>query len=127
MKFSLLIASLIILSGITPVNAQGLLGTLLCGRNITEQMRDKWSGTGNFTFGYLDLEIMNNSSEYRITAVSIRFTGSYSERKFVRLYNDRELEIRPGTSARLIVETDISHRNFELEDIAVVEFFGCID
>lgn len=98
-------------------------GQILCNGNITDQVRGQWSGSGRFSHGYLDLEIMNNSSRYRITAASIRFEGSYDGREFVRRYDSQRIEILPITGARLWIDTDIGRAN--VDRIRVVELFGC--
>lgn len=125
MRVSIAIASFILLSFSSPTFAQGFFGQILCNGNITDQVRGQWSGSGRFSHGFLDLEIMNNSSHYRITAASVRFEGSYDGREFVRLYENRAIVILPSTSARLWIETDVSNNNVDVDRIRVVDLFGC--
>lgn len=125
MKISALISFLFIFSFTSPVYSQGFWGQILCNGNITDDIRGQWSGTAGYRYGRLDIEIMNNSSRYRITAVSVRFQGSYDGRDFVRRYDDREIEILPTTSARLWIQTDLQYSDVVVDRIRVFELFGC--
>lgn len=128
MKLLLIMSSLFLLYFSSPAVAQGFLGQLFCNGNITEQVRGQVRGSANFSVGFLDLEILNNASQYLITAISIDFEGSYNEREFVRRYDNQALEIAPGTSARFILKTDIGRSfrdNVVVNRIRVFEYFGC--
>jgi hypothetical protein len=128
MKMSIPISLLFLLALSAPAFAQGFFGQLLCSGNITDQVRGQVRGSASFSVGFLDLEIMNNSKIYRVTAISIHFEGSYNGREFIRRYDNRELEILPGTSARLVLETDIPGSymdKVDVDGIRVVEYFGC--
>lgn len=110
--------------------AQGFIGQLFCNANISSEIRGSVSGKASFSVGFLDIEIMNNSSEYRITSMTIGFEGSYNGRKFVRRYDDRTVTVEPGTSNRLIFQTGIPGSYSDIvvvDEISFVDYFGCRD
>lgn len=130
MKAAVLFFFLFINGLVGQASAQGIWGQFFCNGNISDHVRGAVSYTAQFSVGYLDLEISNNTSEYRITSVSLIFEGSYNGRSFTRRYDEQEVEIMPGTSARLVFLTDIpgSYRdNTNVDDIRLVEVFGCND
>lgn len=128
MRVSVIIPILVLLCLSTPTSAQGFFGQIFCNGSITDEVRGAVRYSARFSVGYLDLEIANRTNLYHITAVSIRFEGSYNGRSFVRRYDEREVEIAAGTSARLVFQTDIPGSymdNTDVDDIRLIEVFGC--
>jgi hypothetical protein len=109
----------------TQVSA-GMLDSLLCTKDITEQIRGKYEAKGRFSGSLMDIEITNNSTDLTISSVSVRLSGTYNNRDFKRVYDKWVVDVEPGLGARLIISTGFSYLdNVKVDKMKIYQIFGC--
>jgi hypothetical protein len=108
--------------------AQTAWDRLFCSKNITNEINDDIRALGSFRSGWIDVEVVNSSRDYRVTAVSFRLEGSYNGREFRKFYERRPFAVEPDTSERLLIETDVpsSYQTVvEIDFSKITDFYGC--
>ena len=110
-----------------PVSANaGLFDNFLCTADITQDMKGKYDAKGKITAGWTDTELVNNSSKLTITSVSVRIEGEYNGRAFRREFNDLPIEVKPGLSARLLIDTELGFdAEIKIDSFRIFKFIGC--
>ena len=125
------LAYLVVLAGVfgltaaDQARANRLLDWMACSIDITEEIKPSIEGTGTLRFETnLDAEVYNNHNSLKISSLTLKLKGTYNNNiKFTRKHKVEGLELLPGYSTSLYVQTYLNNINdFEW---SILEVRGC--